>query len=107
MGFELILVSHHSSIPWNFSNVKAAMLADYHSFMFVIRLPFTTGDRKFEVLRAFASPMKMSDGTYVRIHFEDGDLAVNYYQQKYFALTDFELSQCKVEDMRFARQASL
>jgi len=66
----------------------------------VIRLPSTTGERKFEVLRAFAFPMKISYGTYVWIHFEHGYLAVNDYHQRYFALIDLELSQCKGEDIK-------
>ena len=99
-GFELILGSHYSRTPWYFSNIRAAMLADYHSFMLMIRLPLTTGDRKFEVLRTFAFPMKISDDTYVRIHFEHGYLAVNDYHQKYLTLTDFELSQCKGENIK-------
>ena len=99
-GFELILGSHYSSTPWYFSNIRAAMLADYHSFMLMIRLPLTTGDRKFEVLRTFAFPKKISDGTYVSIYFEHGYLAVNNYYQKYLTLTDFELSQCKGENIK-------
>ena len=99
-GFELILGSHYSKVPWYYSNAKASMLTDPHSFILMIKLPLITGDRKFEVLRTYALPMKVTNGTYVTLKVDNGYLAVNGYHQTYFTLTDFEFSQCTGDNIK-------
>jgi hypothetical protein len=99
-GYELVMGSHYSQLPWYHANVRAAMLADSHSFMLMISLPLTTEDRKFQVMRLLAFPKRISNGAYVKFQINDKYLAVNSFHQTYFTLTDYELSQCKGDNIK-------
>jgi hypothetical protein len=99
-GSELIMGSHHHHIPWYIANVKATMLADYHSFMLMLSLPLSVSDRKFEVFRTHSFPMQITNGTYLRYHFNDGYLATNGFHHTYFTLTELEFSQCQGDTIK-------
>jgi hypothetical protein len=86
-GYELVMGSHYSQVPWHHANVRAAMLADFHNFMLIISLPLTTEDRKFQVMRLLAFPRRISNGAYVKFQSSDKYLAVNSFHQNYFTLT--------------------
>jgi hypothetical protein len=86
-GYELIMGSHYSQLPWYHANVTVAMLADSNSFMLIISLPLTTEDRKFQVMRLIVFPRRISNGAYVKFQSNDKYLAVNSFHQTYFTLT--------------------
>jgi hypothetical protein len=65
-GYELVMGSHYSQLPWYHANIRAAILADFHSFMLMISLPLTTEDRKFQVMRLLAFPKRISNGAHVK-----------------------------------------
>jgi hypothetical protein len=75
------------------------MLADFHTFMLIISLPFTTEDRKFQVMRLLAFP-RISNGAYVKFQSDNKYLAVNSFLQTYFTQTDYELSQCQWDNIK-------
>jgi hypothetical protein len=58
-GYELVVGSHCTQLPWYHANIRTAMLADFHSFMLIISLPLTTEDRKFQVMRLLAFPSRI------------------------------------------------
>jgi hypothetical protein len=82
--FELVMGSHYSQLPWYHANIRAAMLANFHSFMLIISLSMTTEDRKFQVMRLLAFQKRVSNGAYVKFQSNDKYLAVNSFHQTYF-----------------------
>ena len=94
-GFELPLGSHQSQIPWYCSHIEATMMADYHNFALLLKLPLTTAGRKFDVFRIHSFPRRVTNGTYVRIQLNNDFLAVSDLHHSYLALTENELNQCE------------
>jgi hypothetical protein len=45
-GYELVMGSHYSQLPWYHANVRAAMLTDFHSFMLIPSYAFARFSEK-------------------------------------------------------------
>jgi hypothetical protein len=51
-------------------------------------------------MRLLAFPRRISNGAYVKFQSNDKYLAVNTFHQTYFTLTDYELYQCKGNNIK-------
>jgi hypothetical protein len=58
-GYELVMGSHYSQLPWYHANVRVAMLADFHRFMLIISLPLRIENSKLCVCLLFREEFQM------------------------------------------------
>ena len=51
VGYELLMGTQYSNLPWNYRYAKAALLADLNSFLLVMSFPLTAVNRNYELYR--------------------------------------------------------
>ena len=86
--------SRYADLTWYYQNVKAALLADVHSFLLVIIFPLTAVNRNYEIYKVIAFPFKIWNDTHLRYKFDSEYFAINILQRAYLAMSENDFKQC-------------
>ena len=65
-GYKLIEGTQYGNLLWYYQNVKASLLADLNSFLFVMNFPLTAVNRSYELYKVIAFPFKIWNNTYLK-----------------------------------------
>ena len=99
-GYELVFGAQPGSTPWYVKYVKAAMLADLHSFYVIMYFPLTSFDRTYQLYKAVTFPTYLMNGTYVSYVLDAEYVATNMHRQAWFTLSERELKLCDGDNMK-------
>jgi len=98
-GYELVMGTQFNNMPWYVKHVKAALLADLNSYMLVLYFPFTMADRKYELFKVIAFPLRILNTTHVRFGLDTEYFAISTLRQFYISLSEREMRQCEGDNV--------
>jgi len=84
----------------NVKHVKAAMLADSHSFYVIMYFPLTSIDTKYELYESVAFHSRIQNGNYVSYALDAEYVVTNLHRQAWFTLSEREIKFCEGDEIK-------
>jgi hypothetical protein len=99
-GYELFMGSQYGNLPWYYEYATAALLADLHSFLLVLKLPLIAVNRNYELYKVIVFPFRVLNNTFVSYKLDDEYLAINLVHKTYVSLSEDDFNKCKGQAVR-------